>query len=169
MTTRVLQRADAAVFQALRLRGLAEIPAAFSASVEEEQPLALEIVAGRIAPTQTSAMMGLFADDGALVGIAGVFREPPRKLAHRATIWGVYVAPEARRGGAGRQLLRAAMEHAYAMSGVRHLYLSVQDINEPARRLYESLGFEAIGVERGFMIVDGVAQDELHMAHYRDR
>lgn len=166
MNVRLLARADAAAFKALRLRGLIEIPTAFSASVEEEETVPLETVAEQVAPTAHRAVVGLF-DGESLVGIAGVFREQTRKLAHKATIWGVYVAPEARRGGAGRQLLQAAMAHAYAMDGVRQIYLSVQDINLPARRLYESLGFEAIGVERDFMIVDGVPQDELHMAHYR--
>lgn len=166
MTVRVLARSDAAAFQALRLRGLAEIPTAFSASLEEEETAPLAVVADGLGASAERAMLGLL-DGAVLVGIAGVFRERTRKLAHKATIWGVYVAPEARRGGAGRQLLQAAMAHAYEMDGVRQIYLSVQDINLPARRLYESLGFEAIGVERDFMIVDGVPQDELHMAHYR--
>jgi RimJ/RimL family protein N-acetyltransferase len=34
-----------------------------------------------------------------------------------------------------------------------------------ARQLYESMGFVAFGLERGFMLVDGVPQDELNMVH----
>lgn len=43
MKTRILEATDAADFQGLRLRGLAEFPNAFSSSVEEEEPLTLEI------------------------------------------------------------------------------------------------------------------------------
>jgi RimJ/RimL family protein N-acetyltransferase len=41
--------------------------------------------------------------------------------------------------------------------------LGVNTENTAAIALYESLGFETFGVERGFMLVDGVLHDELHM------
>ena len=36
--------------------------------------------------------------------------------------------------------------------------------NTAAIALYTSLGFETFGLERGFLLVDGVLHDELHMA-----
>lgn len=38
--------------------------------------------------------------------------------------------------------------------------------NAAAIALYESAGFEPFGVEHGFMLVDGVLHDELHMARF---
>lgn len=35
--------------------------------------------------------------------------------------------------------------------------------NDAALALYTAVGFEPFGVERGFMLVDGVLQDEVHM------
>ncbi|MBS0657998.1 MAG: GNAT family N-acetyltransferase, partial [Verrucomicrobia bacterium] len=141
MLPRVLHPSDAAIYQALRLRGLREEPRAFSPTFEEEAGLTMEEVSAALTPTGERLVLGLF-DGDQLVGLAGVARERPSKLAHRATVWGVYVAPEARGRGAGKVLMQAAVEHAYALPGIRQLYLSVQEANSPARRLYESLGFE---------------------------
>lgn len=50
------------------------------------------------------------------------------------------VVPEARRQGIGRALLQHALCEARA-AGVGCVHLSVDDRNEPARRLYEGMGF----------------------------
>lgn len=165
MNVRLLLPTEAVSFQALRLRGLREEPSSFGSTYEEEVGRELADVAAGLEVNPDRATLGLF-EGSRLIGLAGVERGGLSKQSHRATIWGVYVVPEARGCGAGRVLLQGTMAQAYALPGIRQLYLSVQDSNLPARRLYESLGFEAIGVERGFMIVDGVPQDELHMAHY---
>jgi len=96
--------ADAAVFQELRLRGLAECPTAFASSYEEECDTPIAAVAERLAPRADGTILGAFmAQD--LVGVVGVRREEPRKLSHKAYIWGTYVALHARKGG-GRPCTR---------------------------------------------------------------
>ena len=55
----------------------------------------------------------------------------------RSWIGGIAVVPEARRRGVGRALMEAALELAPAT-----VLLEVIEANEPAIRLYESLGFE---------------------------
>lgn len=42
--------------------------------------------------------------------------------------------------------------------------LSVNAANEPAIALYRAFGFEPFGRERGYLVVDGQAHDELQMA-----
>ena len=154
MQIRLLLPADDDACRALRLRGLRECPAAFASSPGEEG-----------ADTPSGATFGAFRD-GALVGIASVAREAPRKLSHKAVLWGVYVAPEQRRGGLARTLLMHALSHAYALPGVRQVNLSVNAANAPAIALYEAAGFRAFGIERGYLQVDGVLHDEIHMAAY---
>jgi RimJ/RimL family protein N-acetyltransferase len=151
-----------------RLRGLAECPTAFASSHEEERDTPLDVVAGRLAAGADSAVVGAFAADGALVGVAGLYRERHRKLAHKATLWGMYVAPEARRGGVGRLLVERTLAHAFGPMGLRQVNLGVNAANAPALALYEATGFRAYGVERGFMLVDGVLQDEVQMVRVRD-
>jgi ribosomal protein S18 acetylase RimI-like enzyme len=162
MEIRALRPEDAAAFQALRLQGLLECPAAFASSHAEEVGTALTTIAERLATQDDRALFGAF-DAGVLAGTVGIQRESMRKLAHKAHVWGVYVAPPARGAGIGRALLTAALGFAATTLGVRQVTLGVNGQNAAAIALYRSLGFETFGVERGFLCVDGVLHDELHM------
>ena len=163
MEIRLLLADDAEVFQELRLLALRECPTAFSSSYEEECDIPLTSVAESLAPAPDSAVFGAF-DDGRLVGVVGLQRERHRKLSHKAFVWGVYVAPAFRKRGLGRRLLRAALDHAAAMPGLRQVSLGVNVANSAAIALYESLGFQPYGIEKGFLLVDGVLHDEIHMS-----
>lgn len=163
MQIRILQADDAAAYQALRLRGLKECPSAFASSFEEEVATPVDVVAARLAAQQDSAVFGAF-ENGLLVGIVGLRRESMRKLAHKAYIWGMFVAPDARNGGIGRQLLGRALEHASDVLRVRQVNLGVNADNLPAIALYRRMRFEPFGRERGFMLLDGKLHDEVHMA-----
>jgi RimJ/RimL family protein N-acetyltransferase len=160
---RILMSADAAAFKTLRLSALQECPTAFSSSYEEECDIPLARAAERLAPDRDRAVFGAF-DGEALVGTVGLQRERPRKLAHKAVIWGVYVAPSFRKRGVGRMLLEHALARAAWMPGLLQLTLGANTANPAAIALYESVGFEPFGLERGFLLVDGVLHDELHMA-----
>jgi RimJ/RimL family protein N-acetyltransferase len=162
MEIRVLLGSDAAEFQQLRLSALRECPTAFSSSYEEECDLPLSRVGERLAPTPDRAVFGAFYD-GRLVGTVGLHRESQRKLSHKAYIWGVYVAPTFRQRGVGRRLLQAALDHAANMPGLRQVSLGVNAANATSIELYKALLFEPFGVERGFLMVDGVLHDEIHM------
>ena len=162
MELRILQAGDAAAFTALRLAALRECPTAFSSSYEEECDIPLEQAAERLAPNQHRAVFGAF-DGDLLVGTLGLYRENRRKLEHKGVIWGVYVEPAYRGRGVARTLLELALAHAAAMPNVVAVTLGVNAANTAAIALYESAGFEPFGLERGFMLVDGVLHDELHM------
>ncbi|HEY3517187.1 MAG TPA: GNAT family N-acetyltransferase [Gammaproteobacteria bacterium] len=163
MELRQLDSSDAAAFSALRLAALRECPTAFSSSYEEECAIPLARRAERMAPDRDHAIFGAF-DGENLVGTVGLHRESGRKLAHKAVIWGVYVAPAFRQRGIGRLLLERALAHATSMPGLLQVTLGVNTENTAAIALYTSLGFETFGLERGFLLVDGVLHDELHMA-----
>jgi RimJ/RimL family protein N-acetyltransferase len=158
-----LKSTDAAIFQALRLEALRECPTSFSSSYEEEYDIPLSRVGERLAPTPERAVFGAF-EDSALVGTIGLRRERAGKLAHKAIIWGVYVAPRYRKRGVGRLLLEHALAHAALMPGLRQVNLGANAANPASIALYRSVGFEPFGVEKGFLCVDGVLYDEIHMA-----
>ena len=159
----MLQAGDAEAFRTFRLAALRECPTAFSSSYEEECDVPLPQAAARLAPDRDRAVFGAF-DGERLVGSVGLQRERPRKLAHKALIWGVYVAPAFRQRGIGRTLLQHALAHAASMPGLLRVTLGVNTANSAAIALYESVGFEPFGLERAFLLVDGVLHDELHMA-----
>jgi RimJ/RimL family protein N-acetyltransferase len=154
------QHAEA--FRALRLRGLLECPAAFASSYAEEHRDTIEVIAQRLSHKSDGAIFGAFREE-ALVGVVGVQRERMVKLAHKAFIWGMYVAPEARRGGIGAALMERAMLYATAELRVKQVNLGVNTKNEAALALYRKLGFKEYGHERDFLLVDGVLHDEYHM------
>ena len=56
------------------------------------------------------------------------------------TLYDLFVAPEARKSGAGRALMQAAHEHA-KQHGFARLDLSTAGTNHKAQALYESLGW----------------------------
>jgi RimJ/RimL family protein N-acetyltransferase len=49
------------------------------------------------------------------------------------------------------------------MADLLGVTLGVNTANTAAIALYESVGFEKFGLERGFLRVNGVLHDELHM------
>lgn len=144
---RLLTRADAAAFSALRLEGLARCPQAFSMSAEVWRTLPLEAVAERVRPhPEGSFAVGAFMR-GALCGTAGL-RRLDGKERHKAQVWGVYVTESARGRGVGRALLEALVERAKSYPDLEQLSLGVATEQVAARALYASLGFEVWGLER---------------------
>jgi ribosomal-protein-alanine N-acetyltransferase len=59
------------------------------------------------------------------------------------------VAPELRRQGIGRMLLRAGLA-AFAARGAEEVFLEVRQSNAAAQQLYQELGFQAVGLRRGY-------------------
>jgi RimJ/RimL family protein N-acetyltransferase len=169
MTPLVIRRllpADAAQFQALRLRGLREAPTAFGSSYEEECDRPAAEVAERMAMNTDGFILGAF-DGDTLIGTVGMQRERPLKRRHKMVLWGMYVLPDARRGAVGRKLVDEALRQGFALPGLRQVVLGVNAANAPALALYTAAGFTAFGLERGCMIVDGVLEDEIHMVCVR--
>jgi len=142
---RVITEADVDAFRALRLRALAEEPEAFGASAEEFAATSLPDVAKRLQRTDDAFVLGAFLPD--LVGMVGLVREHGQKRAHKAFIWGMYVAPEARGQGIGRSLMTEALARAARLPGLEQLHLDVVSTNAAAIALYCSLGFTSYGTE----------------------
>jgi ribosomal protein S18 acetylase RimI-like enzyme len=147
-TIRILTEDDAAAFQALRLSGLRESPAAFGSTYENEVDTPLQQIVTQLAGGAggEDVVFGALDDDGVLVGVAGMRRGTTLKTQHRGGVWGMYVAPEARGRGVGRALVSAIIEHARSL-GMERLVLGVETTNQPARALYHALGFVTYGIE----------------------
>jgi ribosomal protein S18 acetylase RimI-like enzyme len=141
---RPLVSADAAIYRALRLRGLREHPEAFTSSYEEDSQQALQVMEVRLSSNRTS-FWGAFRGRE-LFGAVGLEREGRAKVLHRAKVVGMYVAPEAAGQGIGAQLLQALLARARA-EGLESLVLTVTEGNDGARRLYERCGFRSFGIE----------------------
>ena len=96
-----------------------------------------------------------------LVGTAALALETGRKVNHRGSVVGVYVAPVARGSGAGRALIAAVL--AAARGQVDELVLSVGIGNAPAIALYLACGFRPYAIDEDAIRVNGVQVDDVLM------
>jgi RimJ/RimL family protein N-acetyltransferase len=150
--------ADAILYRDIRLEALKANPEAFGSSHEFEAAQPLSWFSARLAD---SSVLGAFRD-AELVGIAGLAIPQAQKKAHKGTMWGMYVRPDARGAGIGRRLMEAVIE--LARHCVELVQLTVVRDNDRARRLYASLGFQEYGAERHALKHNGRYYDEILMA-----
>jgi ribosomal protein S18 acetylase RimI-like enzyme len=151
---------------ALRLRALREHPEAFGQPYAEAVLLTPDEVRERATTTWLRGDNRVFvaeSADGALVGMLGVARESGERERHRAFVWGVYVAPEARSQGIAGRLLAAAIDWCRALDGVLQVHLSVAANNAPAITVYRQAGFAWCGRTPRVWILDGQVLDQDHM------
>jgi ribosomal protein S18 acetylase RimI-like enzyme len=168
VTIRPLTVADVDWYWPLRLRALREEPEAFGSSYEEQCDRDIADVATRLGEMTSGDgfLLGAFVDEE-LTGIVALGRETYRKGRHKAGVYQVYVAPEVRGRGYGRQLMRDLLTRARKIEGLEQLLLAVNAANAPARSLYLALGFEPYGVEpRALKLPDGTTFDEELMVYW---
>ena len=165
ISIRRLTPADAPAYRALRLRGLAEHPDAFTSSHDEEAAKPLSQSAHRLSPDSGDVLYGAFVD-GALVGVVGWSRDARAKNRHRIKVVGMFVAPEHTRRGVGAALLAHLVDAARREPGVEQLVLTVTDSNAAARSLYERAGFHSFGVEPRAIRVGDTYYDKNHMVRF---
>ena len=153
---------DAASFMSVRREALEADPLAFSASLDDDVALDPDFVGRSLAKIDEQAVFGYF-EAGRLRGIVGVIRSSKLKQRHAAIVWGMYVSAAARRRGAGRALLDAAVAQARAW-GLEQVQLSVTDAAPEAKRMYEAAGFKSWGHQPRTLGWRGRFIDESHMA-----
>lgn len=87
-----------------------------------------------------ASMFGLVAEqDGRVIGIAhGIVHRSTWAVAPYVYLNDLFVAPEARGGGAGRALIEAVYARADAM-GAERVYWLTHETNAAGRRLYDTL------------------------------
>jgi len=137
---RPLTADDTPAYRALRLAGISELPATFCTTYALESSLPLAHISQRLHANRYQIIFGAY-DGEQLVAMAGLRREPIAVVHDKASVWGVYVAPDARGKGAGWQLLQAAISHACAIPELAKLRLAVAQDNHAALSLYLRCGF----------------------------
>ena len=111
------------------------------------------------------ALMLVALAEGQLVGELSLKAISPRKAIRHVASLGMSVKAGWRRKGVGRELLAAALEWA-PTAGIRRVELWVYARNEPAIKLYESLGFTHEGRRKGFIREGDAYLDDLLMARW---
>ena len=158
---RPLTAHDIEAFKAIRLLAISDSPSAVWPTADEEAQRTPGEVKARIEQTPVQIVFGAFSGVR-LIGVAGLRRESLVQVAHKATLWGVFVHPEFRHAGIARQLFTHLREHALG-TGILQIHLCVNAENARAKKLYQSMGFESFGLEPRAMRVGGRFYDEEHM------
>lgn len=99
------------------------------------------VMATFIAAPNTLCLLGTMSDDRSRTPAGFLIA---RKAADEAELLTLAVAPEWRRSGLGKALLKSAMA-ILTESGARKLFLEVEDGNHAALELYHSLDATAVG------------------------
>jgi RimJ/RimL family protein N-acetyltransferase len=155
---RRLAPSEGAAYREIRLEALRLNPEAFGSTFEAESVRPPAHFSERVGGCPVFGAFG----DAELVGMAGFLGREGLKDAHKGMLWGMYVRPGSRNAGVGRRLAEAVID--FARQHVELLQLAVVSDNEPARRLYASLGFVEYGIERKALKQDDRYYDEILMA-----
>ncbi|HXC47469.1 MAG TPA: GNAT family N-acetyltransferase [Candidatus Sulfotelmatobacter sp.] len=155
---RQLTPSDAESFRELRLEGLRLNPEAFGSTHEFEKDQPLTRYTGWLT---NSTVFGAY-EISHLIGTASFTQLSGQKDSHKGLLRAMYVRPTHRRTGAGRQLVQAIIE--LARQKVEQVHLSVVSTNQPALRLYQSLGFRQYGLEKNALKHNDLYSDEILMS-----
>ena len=143
---RTLHPDDWPIYRDLRLRALADSPQAFCSTLAEESVRPDDAWAARLAAPALGAYRHAWPYvaelDGMAVGLAWVKLDTPD--AATASLYQVWVAPQARGRGAGAALMEAAIAWARARRATT-LHLDVTSGDGAAARLYRRTGFVDVG------------------------
>ena len=148
ITIRMLAPEHARALNAITREAIDACPAAFTTDSEQIRSRTLGAMVQHLKELGKSSAfrLGAFAPDGELVGTVRLLPRKGSKLRHGADVLFLYVRPEWRRRGVGRQLMRELVIEARGIDGLRQLELAVSRDSTGAIMLYESLGFESTGV-----------------------
>lgn len=164
MTTQLIEirrllPADASLYRDIRLEALRLSPEAFGSAYETESIHPVGWFAERL--DHGAVILGAFRG-GELAGIVGFIAAEGPERQHKGMLVGMYVRRQARRAGVGRLLVDALLR--LAAKSVELVQLVVVKGNEPALRLYQSMGFVEYGLEKHALKIDGRYYDDILMA-----
>jgi RimJ/RimL family protein N-acetyltransferase len=123
-------------------------PDAFTSTVEERRDLPLDWWARRLGDGADSqeVVFGAWHGDE-LVGAAGLSLQTRQKSCHKATLFGMVVAPSHGGRGLGTRLVEAVLQHARDRPQLLLVQLTVSRGNDAALALYRRFGFVEFGME----------------------
>jgi ribosomal protein S18 acetylase RimI-like enzyme len=147
--------------RAIRLEALRSEPAAYSSSYEETLARSDEHWQQRLASDHSVHLLA--RAQSRPIGMVGGYLGSDEGDESVAVVFGMYVAREYRGQGIGRSLLSSLIDRLSAFPQICTIRLGVTETQDPARALYESMGFQVIGKTEEGIVVDDRQVDELIM------
>lgn len=157
----VLEPQDWRAFKAIRLEALRSEPAAFSSTYAESRARPDESWPQRLADPRGMVLAAMAGRRP--IGMVGAHRGSDEGDESVAVVFGMYVNEAHRGQGVGRLLLSTLLDMVAAHPEIDTIRLWVGAGQEPARRLYTSIGFRVVGRETHLPQNDRQSHDELIM------
>jgi ribosomal protein S18 acetylase RimI-like enzyme len=161
VTVVALRPRDWRELRTIRLEALRSEPAAYSSTYAETLTRPDEHWRQRLANDQSVNLLARARSRP--VGMVGGYLGSDEGDDSVAVVFGMYVTREHRGQGIGRLLLTSLIDRLSSFPQVTTIRLGVTETQEPARRLYESVGFQVIGTAEEGIVVDDRRYDELIM------
>lgn len=158
MLIRRISANEVDVFRSIRLEALQTEPSSFASRYEDWVDLPVEEWRQRL----LDPVFVAFSRDEP-VGIMGLLRQSPSKMAHRATLVMVYLRASFRGTGLAKDLLDAVVDFARGQ-GILQLELAVSAENPGAIGFYLREGFSEVGRIPGGLLDGGREIDDILMA-----
>lgn len=151
-------------YKRLRLLALQTDPDVFFYSYEEVSKWTDGGFQSEIYPSKDGiyGYWGYF-DGDVLVGYVSLIRSYFAKQSHVGDLCNLYVDPKYRGRGIATDIVRALLAYVRDATTLEILNLSVMAPNQPAIRLYESVGFTRAGIKRKSLKVGEQFIDEVLM------
>ncbi len=167
MTIRPLSTQDAHAYQTLRLQALQTNPDSYLSTYESEKDKPTDAFAWEIryaASPQLGGYYGLFTDaePQELIGYAQLDPSQLPKQQHTAALFNLYVHPDHRHQGHAKKLISHITDLA-KQHGIEQIFINCNRKNQPAQKLYQSLGFTEYGVKSKAVKWQGEYDDEVQM------
>ena len=144
-------------YKEIRLEALKTDPIAFGSSYEEE----INRPESHWRNRTVGAVFAFFGDK--IVGLMSYKDEDRLKTKHKSGIYSVYVKPEYRGKKVGKKLLEETLRLIKENKEIIKVNITVNPLQTPAVKLYESFGFKAAGTLSKELLVNGTYYDELLM------
>ena len=145
----------------IRLEVLRSEPTAFSSSYEESLAWSDEDSRRRL--TNDHRLHLVARVQNCPIGIVGGYLGSDEGDDSVAVVFGMYVTREHRGRDIGRLLLTSLIDRLSAFPQISTIRLGVTETQDPARKLYESMGFQIVGKTEEGIVLDDRQYDELIM------
>jgi len=164
MRISTLTSADTATYRELMLEAFEQAPDAFTTTAAERRAEPESWWVKRIGSAEGLATCFGAWQAASLVGTVALEYSAKPKTRHSALVLGMYIQPSQRGKGIGLALMKAAIAAASSRPEVLGLTLTLTEGNEPALRLYKSVGFVVWGTQPQAIRTESGLKGKVHMS-----
>jgi RimJ/RimL family protein N-acetyltransferase len=149
----------------LRLASLEQRPEAYATDAQawkSASKATIEKLLSHSEEREDMPILGAWVDNQ-LIGMVGMNRDLRPSIAHKATLWGLFVSPPYRRQHTGRALVNEILVCAQSIPGVELLRAVVNVNSVAALTLLKQCGFEEYGREPKAKKVSESFYDQIYL------